>query len=133
MSAYSGSRSSSPAVGAHSAIQAPTDGRLTRAVRNACALAAILRGRDRAAVQAVVDPLGRDELVDLLVAACAMLPAHVDAEVRLRWIDLEPVAWSDALLAGEASRWDGGDRDATARMAIEESARRLEAMQRRAS
>lgn len=133
MSASSGTGANQPAVGAHSAAYGPADGAalLGPAVRNVQALAAIVRGRDLGPVERFVDALTREELVAALVTAAALLPARFGPAQRLAWIDLDPIEWSDRLLTGETSRWDDGDRDATARLAHEETGRRLAAMQAR--
>lgn len=101
-----------------------------RAVARAVRLAAGIRDEGPHTVAEATDTLPRQELVALVVALAAMVPADVDPVAALAWVETPAAEWPDRLLVAEAARHDTGARDATAVLAALELDRRLAAMQR---
>lgn len=64
------------------------------------------------------------DLLEVALALASLLPAPLDPEVALAWLDLPPEEWPEETLAVEVARWDAGARDATAEVARVERDRR---------
>ena len=105
------------------------------AVPRAVRLVRAIRDEGPHSVALETDHLDRQELIALVVALAAMVPADVDPAKALAWIDLPAAEWPADLLVRESARHDDGARDATAVLAAAELNRRFAAMvpQRRAS
>lgn len=110
-------------------VQPAEDGHqlAARAVERAVRVVAGIRDEGPYTVAEVTDTLQRQELVALVTALAAMVPADVDPGQALAWIESQASEWPASVLAGEARRYDDGARDATALLAIKESDRRLTA------
>jgi hypothetical protein len=92
------------------------------AVERVRALTAALRDRDTDAVAALA---GAWTLLETFEVAClAAVLARGDLGQGLEVLDLPAGEWSAETVAGEAARWDAGDRDATAEAGRVERERR---------
>lgn len=94
------------------------------AVGTALELARTVRTRDPDAVMAILGVLTTPELAEVALALAAMVRPATDPDTALAWLDLPAREWTDGVLTAEHSRWEGGERDATALAAYTEHARR---------
>lgn len=66
-------------------------------------------------VAAILAALTTPELAETALILAAMVPPGTDPDAALMWLDLPAHEWTDGVLAAEHSRWEAGERDATAR------------------
>lgn len=102
-----------------------TDTAATELVDRVAALAAAVRD-DQRAVRDLLADCTRTDLVALVVAAAAMLPADVDPDAALTWLTTpDPKSWPTPLVVSEAARFEAGAADPVAAGAFSELERRL--------
>lgn len=87
------------------------------AAARAAGLADSIRSHGAAAVTEATDRLERPQLVALVAALAAMIPAGADPAVALEWVEVPASRWSTATLAAEYARREAGADDPTARAA----------------
>lgn len=95
-----------------------------RAVERALALARAVRSRHHERVARLTGGWSQADLLEVALALASLLPAPLDPEVALAWLDLPAEEWPAETLAVEVGRWDAGARDATAEAARVERDRR---------
>lgn len=101
--------------------EAPED---HQAVERALALARTVRSRHHERVARLTGRWSHADLLEVALALASMLPAPLDPEVALAWLDLPAEEWPEPVLVVEVARWEAGCRDATAEAARVERDRR---------
>jgi hypothetical protein len=94
------------------------------AVERALSLARLVREKDADAVARLTGGWSQADLLDVCLALASLLPAPLDPEVALAWLDLPAREWPVAVLRVEVARWGAGCRDRTASEAWVEWERR---------